>query len=73
MPTHHPRINITFEPTTAAHLKALAKHEHKSVASFAKELILDALERREDKFFSALAEKRDIKGVQLIKHKDAWK
>ena len=55
MPTTNPRVNITFEPATVAILSSLAKQEHKSLAGVAKELVLEALERREDKVLSSLA------------------
>lgn len=73
MPTKNPRINITFEPTIAGLLATMAKHEHKSISSLAKELILEALERREDMNLAALAEARDTAKVKWIKHDDAWK
>lgn len=73
MPTLNPRINVTFEPATANLLTQLAHHEHKSVSSLAKELILEALERREDMVLSTLAEVREEKATKRIKHEDAWK
>jgi hypothetical protein len=73
MPTKNPRINITFEESTAGLLSYLAQQEHKSVSGLAKELILDALERREDMFLSAIAEARDHIGSKKVKHDDAWK
>lgn len=73
MPTHNPRINITLEEATALLLSQLAKKNHKSVAGMAKELILEALERREDMVFSAIAESRDIKSAKRVKHEDIWK
>ena len=48
MRTNNPRINITLEESTAGLLTSLADQEHKSISSLAKELILEALERRED-------------------------
>ncbi len=66
----NPRINITLEKALITLLDAQAKLEHKSVASLAKELILEALERREDMVLSALAEVRDTKNAKRIKHKD---
>ncbi len=73
MPTKNPRINITFEEATAALLTDLAKQEEKSVASLAKELILEALERREDMVLSAIAEVRYAKTTKRISHEKAWK
>lgn len=73
MPTKNPRINITFEESTAGLLSYLAQQEHKSVSGLAKELIMDALERREDMFLSAIAESQDRAGSKKVKHEDAWK
>lgn len=73
MPTHNPRINITFEKETAALLSDLAASEDKPIARLAKELILDALSRREDLALSAIAELKDKEGVETISHDDAWK
>lgn len=73
MPTKNPRINITFEESTANLLFYLADQEHKSVSGLAKELILDALERREDMFLSGIAESRDYAESKKVKHVDVWK
>lgn len=73
MPTKHPRINTAFEPNMVGILGLLAKQEHKSVSGLAKELILDALERREDMALSAIAKTRDVQEQKMIKHSDAWK
>ena len=73
MPTKNPRINITFEESTAGLLYDLARQENKSVSGLAKELIMDALERREDMFLSAIAEARDRDGAKKVKHEDVWK
>jgi len=72
MPTKNPRLNITLDPAVLNVVTSIAKSEHKSVSSLAKELILEALERREDKYLSKLAETRDKKGVKTVKHDDAW-
>ena len=73
MPTKNPRINITFEESTAGLLSYLAHQEHKSVSGLAKELILEALARREDMFLSTIAENRDCAGSKKVKHEDVWK
>ena len=73
MPTKNPRINITFEETAADLLASLAKKERKSISRLSKELILEALERREDLALSTLAGSRDTQKIQKVKHKDAWK
>lgn len=73
MPTKNPRINITLEESIAGLLAKLAQQEHKSVSNLAKELVLEALERREDRVLSAIARSRDVAKAKRIKHKDAWK
>ena len=73
MPTKNPRINITMEDSIISLLVQLAAQEHKSVSSIAKELVLEALERREDKVLSAIAKIRDTTKAKKIKHDDAWK
>jgi predicted DNA-binding protein len=73
MPTKNPRINVTFEQSTAGMLTRLASQEHKSVASLVRELALEALEMREDLYLSKVAEKLDKEGVKTFGHDDAWK
>jgi hypothetical protein len=73
MSTKNPRINITIEPATETLLSLLAKREQRSVASLATELIVEALERREDMVLSAVAQKRDIEDAETIEHEDVWK
>lgn len=68
--TKHSRINLTFEVPTANLLAQLAHQEHKSISGFAKELMLDALERREDVNLSTLAESQDQAVCKKIKHSD---
>lgn len=72
MPTHNPRINVTFDAATAGVLADMAVLEHKSLSNLAKELILEALDRREDKVLSAIAEHRDTTKAKRIKHDDVW-
>ena len=73
MPTQNPRINITVDKSIATLLASLADQEHTSVSNIAKELVLEALERREDIALSAIANIRDTKHTKKVKHSDAWK
>lgn len=77
MPTKKPRFNITFEPSEAVILSKLAKKQHKSISSLAKELILEALERHEDMVLSSIADERvaasEKKSQKMVSHEDAWK
>ncbi len=69
----NPRINITFEEETTHLLDLLAKQEKKTVSMLVKELIIEALSRREDMVLSAIAESRDTQHAKTIDHNDAWK
>lgn len=73
MTTKNPRINITLEKSTVNILAQFADHEEKSISSIAKELVLEALERREDMVLATIAKARDLEKAKRIKHKDAWK
>lgn len=73
MTTKSPKINITFEKNIAGSLIDLAKHEYKSLAELAKELILNSLAIREDIALSKIASAFDIEGVKTVSHDKAWK
>ncbi len=77
MPSKNPRLNITFNEADAVILASLAKQEKKSISRLAKELILEALDRREDFALSALADAREEetskKAQKRISHENAWK
>jgi hypothetical protein len=77
MPTKKPRFNITFDPSEINLLSSLAKKKHKSIAGMAKELIMEALERHEDKVLSEIADTRvkeaRKKSQKTISHENAWK
>jgi hypothetical protein len=69
----NPRINVTFETTTANLIARLAHKQHRSVASVVRELALEALDLREDLYLSNLAKKLDLPGVKTYSHNAAWK
>ena len=73
MPMNHPRINITLERPIIYFLSSLAKQEHKSMSRLTKELVLEALKRREDKALSMIADIRDIPKAKRLKHDNVWK
>lgn len=73
MSTRNPRINVTFEEKTEGLLAYLAHQEHKSVAGLVRELVLEALEMREDLYLSKVAEKLDQKDAKTYEHDDVWK
>jgi hypothetical protein len=66
------KISIAFHEATVDMLSRLAKQEHKTVSSLAKELILDSLEHKEDIALSEIARARDVENAKRIKHTHAW-
>lgn len=73
MATKKPRLNVTLDFPEEKLLATLAKKEHKSISFLMRELILEALERREDLALSDLAATRLTKSKEKISHEDAWK
>lgn len=73
MPTKNPRVNVTLPTPATDAISLIAKQEQLPVASIARELILEALERREDFYLSETASSRDIKAAKKVNHDDAWK
>lgn len=73
MPTKNPRINITMDPDTTQILSDIANQEKKSLSAVAQELIIESLERREDRAFSKIAESRDTDKAKRVSHEKAWK
>jgi hypothetical protein len=73
MSTKNPRINVTFEEQTIEFFTSIAKAERKSLSCVVKELAIEALERREDKCLSKMAEELDTPNAKIHTHEDAWK
>lgn len=72
MSTKKPRLNVTMDPREEKFLVTLAKKERKSVSFLIRELVLEALERREDMGLSALADVRLTEPKKSVSHEDAW-
>jgi len=72
LPAKNPRINVTFEEITARLLMQLAQQQNKSLASFVRELTLEALELREDLALSKIAAALDQEGIKTYSHEEAW-
>ena len=72
MSTSSPRINIVATEELYSALSFIANLEDKSLSAIAKELLFEALEKREDKFLSDIANKRDTPDAQLISHQEIW-
>lgn len=66
------RLNITFDPAIFAVLVSLAEQEHKSLSSLTRDLVIEALDKREDLNFSALADFRDNRVQNTVSHDQAW-
>lgn len=73
MPTSTPRLNITVPSEISALLLQKAKNNKTSMSKVALDLIIDAMERDEDLYFSQLAGKRERTSKKRITHEDAWK
>lgn len=73
MGTKKPRINVTLDPREEKFLAMLAEKEDKSISLLMRELMLEALERREDIALSMLADMRIERKEEKIAHEDVWK
>lgn len=73
MATKEQRINIALSHELRGVLLAVSSAKRKSLSAFAKELIEDALERREDIYFSELSEKREKRSKKRLSHEEFWK
>ncbi|MGD0465860.1 MAG: CopG family transcriptional regulator [Gammaproteobacteria bacterium] len=73
MTTKNPRVNVTLDQNIVNVLASLAKKRHRSISHLIGNIIMETLERHEDKYFSALAEELDVEGVKPISHDKAWK
>ena len=70
MPTIKPRINITVSDEVAAILSKTAKQNKKSISKVALELIEWAIEEREDRYFSKIADSIEQSNPKWIKDSD---
>jgi hypothetical protein len=75
MPTKNPRVNIVVEPRLYNVMHDLATSRGVSMSSIARDLILEAINLREDVALAALADTRmnifDRK--KALSHEDVWK
>lgn len=71
MPTENKRVNVTLNKEIDSILTKLAKKDpNHSVSNVVKQLILEALEMREDKYLCKLAESRE--GQSRLSHEEFW-
>ena len=73
MPTPNQRVNIVTNKELHASLSSIAKLEDMSLSAVARELIIEALEKREDRYLSDIANARDSKSQKTISHDKFWK
>ncbi len=72
MPTSSPRVHVVCESPVYIAISDIAKEEHRSMSAIAHDLIIEALDRREDLYFSELSEQRESKPFRTISHHKAW-
>lgn len=72
MSTHQPRIQVTLDSTMSKAIGALAAAESASLSATAARLIAEALELREDRALSELADARTKKTKKWLSHRDVW-
>lgn len=65
MPPKKARIHVTFDEETAKFFASLAAQEHKSVANIVKDLALEALAMREDRYLSKMVQEVDKQDRQV--------
>lgn len=72
MPTQKKRINITIDDATHAAIERLAEEREESISRTSLRLIEEALEYREDRHFSEVADARLKKKQRRVSHDEAW-
>ena len=72
MATTNPRLNITIPKEIADILNKKAVRNKIPLSKVALELLLDALERDEDVYFSKIASEREKNNKKWISHNKAW-
>jgi hypothetical protein len=73
MATKNIRLSIPLDQAFMSSLTWLAERKQKTVPDMAKELLLEALDQREDEVLSVLADGREAKPSKRFSHEDAWK
>jgi len=74
MPTKKPRINVVLEPRLYKILVKVAHGEGISVSLAARDLIKDAVELYEDRYWAKVAEEREktFSDKKALTHKEVW-
>lgn len=66
-------IELNFEASTTKILLHLAHKENKSMEILVKDLIIKALEYREDQVLLKISEARDVPNARRVTHHQFWK
>jgi len=74
VPTRNPRLNIVVEPLLYRVVHDLATSNGVSMSAIARDLILEAINLREDVALAALADTRmdTFDRKKALSHEDAW-
>ncbi len=73
MEARHKQVTIQIEESLANAIAQLAKREKQSVPKIMAQLMAEALDEREDKYFSKISDAVDVESVPLVSHENAWK
>lgn len=74
MPTQNQRVNVTLDKGTARIINSLAKKDpNHSASNVVRQLVLEALEMREDMYLSKIADERYHSNQRTVSHEEAWK
>lgn len=75
MATKNPRLNVVLEPPLFLAIQQLAKKDRVSLSLKARDLIREALESYEDRYWLEKAKKREetFNYKKALSHKEVWK
>ena len=75
MPTKNPRLNIVLEPELYSLVSKIAHKRGLSLSLFARDLLIEALEIREDMYWQDVAERREktFSPKKALTDKETWK
>lgn len=74
MTTKNPRLNVVLENDLLLGIQKLAKHHGISLSLMARDLLKEAIERYEDRYWGKIAEHREktFSSKMALSHKDIW-
>lgn len=75
MATKNPRLNVVLEPPLFLAIQQLAKKDRVSLSLKARDLIKEALESYEDRYWTGKANEREktLDYKKVLSHKEVWK